>query len=176
MKSRNASQSLYIPGTRLAVVHLGHDAIYICDVVFMGVYYAYIKYVRRGQSSPGSLAGFDPVNIYFASFASFLYCLSSFKLEIAPFCTIFSKFSRGRPPELPPTRGDTPPVPSPLGTSGLEEPPPPQVDFWIRHCLIDHFKNRSIPLRVELHLCIYCKKKSWRILWHSNGDRLWNET
>ena len=35
------------------------------DVVFMGVYYAYIKYVRRGQSSPGSLAGFDPVNIYF---------------------------------------------------------------------------------------------------------------
>ena len=56
---------VYIPGTRLAVVHLGHDPIYICDVVFMGVYYAYIRYVRRGQSSPGSLAGFDPVNIYF---------------------------------------------------------------------------------------------------------------
>ena len=43
----------------------GSRSIYICDVVYMGVYYAYIKYVRRGQSSPGSLAGFDPVNIYF---------------------------------------------------------------------------------------------------------------
>ena len=42
--------------------------LHICDVVtvvFMGVYYPYIKYVRRGQSSPGSLTGFHPVNIYF---------------------------------------------------------------------------------------------------------------
>ena len=71
MKSRNASQSLYIPGTRLAVVHLGHDPIYICDVVFMGVYYAYIKYVRRGQSSQVVWRALIPSIYIFASFASF---------------------------------------------------------------------------------------------------------
>ena len=36
--------------------------------------------------------------------------------QIAPFCIIVSKFSRGRP-EPPPAGGDTPPVPSPLGPS-----------------------------------------------------------
>ena len=43
------------------------------------------------------------------------------------FASFFPKFSRGRPPEPPPTGGDTPPVPSPLGPSGLEKTPPGSV-------------------------------------------------
>ena len=43
------------------------------------------------------------------------------------FASFIQNFLGGAPPppEPPPTGGDTPPVPSPLGPSGLEKPPPP---------------------------------------------------
>ena len=53
-----------------------------------------------------------------------------------PDCTIlhhFFKIFLGEAPEPPTTAGDTPPVPSPLGPSGLEKTP--QVDLWIRRWL-----------------------------------------
>ena len=57
-----------------------HSHVAIVTLWFVGGYYAYIKYVRRGQSLPGIVwRALIPSKKKFASFALFIYCTSSFK-------------------------------------------------------------------------------------------------
>ena len=74
-----------------------------------------------------------------------------------PDCTSLHHFFKcflGGGPRTPTNGRDTPPVPSPLGTSGLENAPPPsQVEFWIRHCKFT-INISCAALRQHLHALI----------------------
>ena len=79
--------------------------------------------------------------------------LSEFKrLYLHPRLHHFAYFFQNfhGPPEPPPTGGDTPPVPSPLGTSGLEKTPPPG---WVLDPPLARQKVSKEYLHVRAELC-----------------------
>ena len=57
-----------------------HSHVAIVTLWFVGGYYAYIKYVRRGQSSQGIVWRALIPSKKFNSFALLIYCSSSFKV------------------------------------------------------------------------------------------------
>ena len=83
-----------------------------------------------------------------------------------PDCTIlhhFFKIFSGEAHEPPPTGGDTPPVPSPLGLSGLEKTPP----GWVLNPPLSSF-NKVISIEQtddELSKAPRANNKSRKLIW-----------